>query len=118
GSPDSVSKCATCPWACTPASVRPAPTITCSDPVSCFRAVSSTPCTVRRSVPVCLWKPLKPVPSYSTVSLRRRIPVLALYEFHECHGGAVTAAVPCLQDARVAAMAFFILGSDFIKQLL
>ena len=60
----SVSKCATCPWAWTPVSVRPAHTRSMGAAAMRASAVSVTCCTVR--CPSWLCQPAKALPSYST----------------------------------------------------
>src|SRR5439155_1380977 len=50
-----VLKAATCPFACTPASVRPASATLMDSPVRLRRACSSAPCTV--GALACSWEP-------------------------------------------------------------
>src|SRR4051794_5035114 len=63
------SKCATCPSACTPASVRPAPRNSVGAPSMPESASSMAACTLGPFSWRC--QPQKSVPSYSTVILKR-----------------------------------------------
>ena len=54
----------TCPLACTPASVRPAPVIRTGSPHITARTRSSSPCTVGAFG--WIWNPAYAVPSYAT----------------------------------------------------
>lgn len=67
-----VTNAATCPLACTPASVRPARATLIGSFVKLLRACSSEPCTVGAFGWYC--EPPYPVPSYSTRRARRRRP--------------------------------------------
>ena len=62
-----MSQCATCPSACTPASVRPAPWTRTRSPQIALTASSSAPCT---EAPLsCSCQPQNGAPSYSMMSL-------------------------------------------------
>src|SRR4051794_3715844 len=107
--------------ACTPASVRPAPsTTTRSPPERRASAVSSSPWTVRP--PGWIWKPAKSVPSYSTVARYRRgrpsrDPVIGLDEFelHDLRG--ITLPLADVHDPGVAGLAVGVLRGDLVEQL-
>ena len=60
------SKCATCPSACTPASVRPAPRSETVSPQNLAMASVSRPCTDMPAA--CTCQPTNGVPSYSSVT--------------------------------------------------
>ena len=66
GGPPSASRLATCPVACTPASVRPATARPSQRGSTASRASRRAPSTVRS--PGCRAHPLNPAPSYSSVS--------------------------------------------------
>src|SRR3954464_14387124 len=66
-----VVKLATCPSACTPASVRPDPWTTVSSRVTRAIASDNVPCTVCKPGWIC--HPAKSVPSYASVNLKLRV---------------------------------------------
>src|SRR5450631_122065 len=65
-----VSKCTTCPAACTPESVRPAQMATTGWPATKPSAFSTASCTETECD--CDCHPAKSVPSYSTIAAMRR----------------------------------------------
>ncbi len=94
---------ATCPSACTPASVRPAPVTVAASPVMRSSAASRIPCTVRAG-PGWTCQPSKSVPSYSTS--RRKLGTSDAPEarLRDAHGvcGRQPHAIGCEPEQRSA----------------
>src|SRR5579864_924695 len=115
----------TCAAACTPASVRPAPTVSIGAHSSKVNEDSSSPWTVR----ACFWraKPWKSVPSYAISSaifiaaLRRVETLLGFFAFadqrDDRHRRRVAFAEPGPHDPRVAARPLGVLRRDLREQL-
>src|SRR3990170_1335144 len=124
-----VTKEATCPLACTPASVRPARDTLIGSSVKLLRARSSESCTVGAFF--WYWEPPKAVPWYSIRSARRRgascrsiqFPPgrelkLPLHQLQLGHVRAVSLAGAELDDAGGAARPFRIARGQLIEDLL
>src|SRR5262245_58058575 len=128
GRPSGQLNAITCPVACTPASVRPAPSTRIRrPPLKVESADSSSPWTVR--LPGCTWNPAKSVPSYSTraryrtgppsraTCLRTVLPCAALHQLELDDGRRVTSALAELDQPRVAGSAVPVPGRELVHQL-